>query len=247
MNKRKEEIDWYGIKFINKKQISFEKDILLCKLICVPAAPAFVENEKNQFYFEALRNADYCVIDSSLFAILCRITFKRSFKYSGYRLIVDTLNYFKNKKEKVFLIDPTDESSIINKNYLLKNTLLEENDIYSYTAPFYDKNVLIEDKILLDKINEYKPRIIIINIAGGKQEILGSFIKENCLYNVTILCTGAALSFFTGVQAPINKFIDKFYLGWLYRIIYKPHLFLTRYIKAFKFVIIYFKHLEIGK
>ena len=79
------------------------------------------------------------------------------------------------------------------------------------------------DKKLLKLVNKKKPDFIIINIGGGKQEILGLYLKK--LKNkVTILCTGGAISF-TGDQAPINNFIDKYYLGWLIRFIYNPIVF----------------------
>ena len=58
-----------------------------------------------------------------------------------------------------------------------------------------------------------------------ENRILGLHLKK--LKNkVTILCTGGAISFFTGDQAPINNFIDKYYLGWLIRFIYNPIVFL---------------------
>ena len=72
------------------------------------------------------------------------------------------------------------------------------------------------------------------NIGGGTQEILGLYIKKNLKYKTTILCTGGAISFFTGDRAPINSLIDKFYLGWLIRIIFNPRLFFIRYFLAFK-------------
>ena len=53
---------------------------------------------------------------------------------------------------------------------------------------------------------------------------------------VTILCTGGAISFFTGDQAPINNFIDKYYLGWLIRFIYSPIVFFKRYFLGLKLI-----------
>ena len=43
-----------------------------------------------------------------------------------------------------------------------------------------------------------------------------------------------AISFFTGDQAPINYFIDKYYLGWLVRLIFNPLIFFKRFIYALK-------------
>ena len=51
-----------------------------------------------------------------------------------------------------------------------------------------------------------------------------------------IICTGAAISFLTKVQAPINVFYDKLYLGWLIRFIHKPKSFFPRIIQSFNLI-----------
>ena len=90
------------------------------------------------------------------------------------------------------------------------------------------------DDSLLNIIKRIRPEYILLNIGGGIQEILGLYIKNNINFKCTIMCTGAAISFFTGDQAPINTFFDKIYLGWLIRIIFNPHVFLLRYLKSIK-------------
>jgi len=92
-------------------------------------------------------------------------------------------------------------------------------------------------KLILLKKTDY----ILTNISGGKQEILAHYLKQNLKYKTSIFCTGGAISYFTGHQAPINNFFDKFYLGWLIRILFNPRIFLIRYLKSFKllFVIIF--------
>ena len=74
------------------------------------------------------------------------------------------------------------------------------------------------------------------NIGGGMQEVLGLYLKKNLNKKTTIICTGGAISFFTGDQAPINKFIDKFFLGWLVRLIFDPSTFYKRFFYAFKLI-----------
>ena len=105
--------------------------------------------------------------------------------------------------------------------------------IYNYIAPKYDTKKL-SDKKLLKEIIKAKPSFIMINIGGGTQEILGLYIKQNLKFKVNILCTGGAISFFTGDQAPINNLIDKLYLGWFLRLIFNPFIFTKRYFYAFK-------------
>ena len=85
----------------------------------------------------------------------------------------------------------------------------------------------------IKKIDEFKPRYIIINLGGGIQEILGIYIKKNSKFRSSIMCTGAAIAFLTGEQAPINKYVDKAYLGWLVRFLWSPKKYFKRTIKSF--------------
>ena len=78
----------------------------------------------------------------------------------------------------------------------------------NYVCPIYNSNNLI-DEALLKLILNYKPFIIIINIAGGKQEILAEYINNKLRKKNIIICSGAALSFHAGYGAKINTVIDE--------------------------------------
>ena len=136
----------------------------------------------------------------------------------------------KNNDKKIFFFNPNSKSSKINETYLRKIGVC---NIKSYESPMYNPNS-IEDYDLLKLISKNQPDYVIINLGGGVQEVLGYFLKKKITPNIKIFCTGGAISYFTGEQAPINKFIDEYYLGWLFRIIFKPKVFLSRYIKSFK-------------
>ena len=75
-----------------------------------------------------------------------------------------------------------------------------------------------------------------MNIGGGKQEILGLYLKQNLKIKTTILCTGAAISFFTKDQAPITGLIDRLYLGWFVRFIFNPLIFSKRYFYSLRLI-----------
>jgi hypothetical protein len=47
-----------------------------------------------------------------------------------------------------------------------------------YIAPKYTEKESIRDEILLKKIEASKPKYILLQIGGGVQERLGSFLKE---------------------------------------------------------------------
>ena len=109
------------------------------------------------------------------------------------------------------------------------------NNLYNYCAPRYNLRNL-SDLNLLRNIKKFKPDYIIVNIGGGVQEVLGLYIKKNLKVKTSILCTGAAISFFTKDQAPINNFIDKYYLGWLIRLIFNPIIFFKKYIIGLRLI-----------
>ena len=190
--------------------------------------------DESKEYYNSLKKADLVFFDSGFFVLLLRF-FKNINveKFSGYKFLDLFFDYLKkNKKKKVFCIDPNKKFSKSNKLFLRDLGL---KNIYNYLAPEYKiKN--LSDKKLLKKLKKIKPDFILTNISGGKQEILGLYLKENINMKMTILCTGGAISFFTKDQAPINNLIDQFYLGWFVRLIFNPALFFCRYIRGLKLV-----------
>lgn len=208
-------------------------------LLTVPAAPALVTIKEDKDYYTALLKSDLVIPDSGYMVLIWNIFFKIKLrKISGLEFI----NHFINQQEiinkgSLFLINPSDLDGEINIKYLKE---LNIKKIQNYTAPFYNNNV--KDIILLKKIEEQKPNWILINIGGGTQEKLGLFLKENLSYHPAILCTGAALSFKTGRQGKMPKWVDQIYMGWLHRCITNPKTFIPRYLKGFKLLKIILKH-----
>ena len=222
------------IRFNNISFRNFDKYILKKGLFVFPAGPALAMIDESKEYYNSLKKADLVFFDSGFFVLLLRF-FKNINveKFSGYKFLDLFFDYLKkNKKKKVFCIDPNKKFSKSNKLFLRDLGL---KNIYNYLAPEYKiKN--LSDKKLLKKLKKIKPDFILTNISGGKQEILGLYLKENINMKMTILCTGGAISFFTKDQAPINNLIDQFYLGWFVRLIFNPALFFCRYIRGLKLV-----------
>jgi N-acetylglucosaminyldiphosphoundecaprenol N-acetyl-beta-D-mannosaminyltransferase len=230
------------VKFINVLDIlfiseNFNKIFELLKkggLMVVPSGPGLATIGKDIRYTLAVQNADFAIADSSYMVLLLKIIKRVKIdKFSGY----DFLKHFFNehfKKNDIFLIDPNNKESKINNMYLNEIGIPIQMS-YHYVAPIYGENK-IYDKDLLEKISSLKekPKYIIINLGSGIQEPLGFFLKSNLDFKPGIICTGAAISFFTGSQAKITPFIDNYGLGWFWRCITSPKLFIPRYLKAFK-------------
>lgn len=228
------EIIFKGINFKNYNKNEIKKIIENKGLFVLPSGPGLSNINNDKVYLKALQKSDQVLLDSGYFVLLLKIIKNISVnKISGYIFFKYLIRYLKKKNsKKIICIDPNKELSKNNNNFLINNGLNKKKLIH-YVAPNYNI-IKIKDLKLVKLIKKTKPDYIIINIGGGVQEILGYYLKVKFNNRLRIFCTGAAISYFTGDQAPLNKFFDKYYLGWLLRIFYNPKNFLIRYIKAFK-------------
>jgi len=209
-------IKFHGITFFSGSYAEIKRKIDKGGILVAPAASALSQIYKNRNYYNALKKSDVAILDSGFFCILLRI-FKRlnAIKLSGFLF----LNRFLNEKthRKILLINPNKVSQKLNSEFLKSKGI---KNFKSYLAPLYNSN--IHDVKLLKLIKIYKPKYIIINLGGGTQELVALYIKNNINFKISIFCTGAAIAFMTGEQAPINKVIDRLYLGWFIRFLWNP-------------------------
>tara|TARA_Y100000816_G_C26102416_1_gene584672 strand:+ start:2088 stop:2792 length:705 start_codon:yes stop_codon:yes gene_type:complete len=197
--------------------------------LVAPAASALTNIDNNLDYYESLIKSDIAILDSGFFCILLRVfKNKKVKKLSGYLFLKKFLDLEFEKKTKFFLIDPSKTEAIFNKKYLNKKNIFNIN---SYTAPMYDSKSF-KDVKLLNKLKKIKPKYILVNLGGEIQERLALYLKENLKFKTSIICTGAAIAFLTKRQAPINDFVDKYYLGWIFRIIFSPRKHFIRALKS---------------
>ncbi|CAM3958209.1 MULTISPECIES: WecB/TagA/CpsF family glycosyltransferase [Flavobacterium] len=225
-----------GIKFYNglvEGAFNFLKEN--GGLMTVPAAPALVTIKDDKSYYNSLLNSDIVIPDSGYMVLIWNFLYKNKLKkISGLEFI----NHFLSQNDRVnqgklFLINPSELDGQINTQYL-NNAKFDLEEAYNYTAPFYKKTIIDVD--LLDRLEEKKPKWILINIGGGTQEKLGLYLKENLSYKPAILCTGAAIAFKTGRQGKMPTWMDQIYLGWLHRCFSNPKIFIPRYLKGFKLI-----------
>ena len=233
-----------NIVFSNLNHSDFNKIINKKGYFTFPSGPGLASINSSKDYLFSLQKSDLVFFDSGLFVILLKI-FKgiNVNKFSGYKFIELFLKYLKKNNKKIILcIDPNKNFSNSNKNYLKK---IGVKNLINFVAPKYNPTK-IRDAELVKLANKIKPHFILNNIGGGTQEILGLYLKQNIKFKTTILCTGGAISFFTGDQAPINSLIDKLYLGWLVRLIFNPFIFFKRYLIALRLIpLVLFNKVEI--
>ncbi|HAV13524.1 MAG TPA: glycosyltransferase, partial [Opitutae bacterium] len=203
-------------------------------LFLAPSGPGLAELGNNPYYDRALQKADINLIDSGYLALLWKKRTGESVqRHSGLKFIqalIETSSFKKNTRQ--LWVMPDQAHSDATKHYLSKQQI-KLDDEHFYLAPHYTEPP-IEDQALLDMIRAQRPDFVILTIAGGKQEVLGYWLRNQLDYEPTILCIGAAIAFLTGKQVSIPKWADRIYIGWLLRIITDPKTFLPRYWSARK-------------
>jgi N-acetylglucosaminyldiphosphoundecaprenol N-acetyl-beta-D-mannosaminyltransferase len=201
-------------------------------LLVVPAAPALVKVQSDEGYRRALVSADMAIADSGAMVLLWKIfTGRRVERISGLKFLKRLVaRLASHPDERVLWIVPSETAHEKTIGWLRSINLTRTADFY--IAPRYGPDV--RDDALAAKIDNYSPAHVVVGIGGGVQEKLGLFLKENLRARPAIHCIGAALAFLTGDQPPIPMWADRFYLGWLLRLLRQPRVFGPRYLSALK-------------
>ncbi len=208
----------------------------------VPAAPALARIDRDPEYARALVEADLAIADSGFMVLLWRILRRRKVtRISGLRYLLALLNESSLRESGTFVILPSISASEKTMRWFSEQNLsITEAD--TYIAPLYGSNVV--DESLVRLLNQSRPGHIIVAIGGGTQERLGWYLRENLSYRPAIHCIGAALGFLTGDQPAIPLWADRFYLGWLFRLLCHPLLFGPRYLSAFRLAVLIWRYGE---
>jgi N-acetylglucosaminyldiphosphoundecaprenol N-acetyl-beta-D-mannosaminyltransferase len=197
-------------------------------LVVVPAAPALKNLAVDKGYREALLGADFAIADSAFMVLMWNlIDSNRIPKLSGLkymRALIDEPEF--KKLGNTFWVMPTAASAQRNLRWLRGNGLNVANEDV-YLAPLYGQT--ISDEELLERIEERRPRHIVLGVGGGTQERLGLYLKQHLSYRPAIHCIGAAIGFLSGDQVYIPVWADTLGLGWLCRTMSDPKRFLPRY------------------
>jgi UDP-N-acetyl-D-mannosaminuronic acid transferase (WecB/TagA/CpsF family) len=209
-------------------------------LLVVPAAPALVKICDDAEYRLALLASDVAIADSGAMVLFWKIFTGRTVeRISGLKYLKCLVERLKSHpSERVLWILPSEAAHEKTIAWLRSVNLDATSDFY--IAPRYGAQV--RDEALVAKINTYALRHVIVGIGGGVQEKLGLFLKENLRARPAIHCIGAALAFLTGDQPPIPMWADRFYLGWLLRLLRQPRVFAPRYLSALKLPLLIFRY-----
>ena len=197
-------------------------------LLVVPAAPALKDLSTNLGYREALLNADLCITDSAYMVLIWNLVQRdKLYRLSGLEYLRELLREPDVRRTgNTFWIMASPTSTQLNLAWLASQGIgVPDNHIY--IAPMYGPQIV--DPSLLERLDLLRPQHIIVTVGGGTQERLGLYLKRNLGYLPSIHCIGAAIAFLSGDQVHIPIWVDRFYLGWLYRCLSEPKRYIPRY------------------
>jgi len=219
-------------------------------LILAPSGPGLAELDRAPDYREALREAEVNLLDSGLLVKLWRLrSGQRLTKLSGY-LFLDGL-----LREPALRVPgatawvmPTPASAERTRAWLARRHGIQLDPAELWVAPRYPADGALDDDALASWVRKRQPRYVIICLGGGVQERLGWGLRRQFGAGErppAIVCTGAAIAFMTGEQAPIPWWADRLTLGWLVRCLRAPRSFLPRYWRSLRLIPLAWKSLAV--
>ena len=200
-------------------------------LLVAPSGTCFVRLRRDQRYRRAMLAADLAIADSGLMVLVCRLLRRGNIhRISGLKYLKHLLRRVKGERNaEVFWVLPTEQAQRKLCDWSRHKEFRVKID-NCQIAPQY--GLEIEDRHLLGLVEQRRPAHVVIAIGAGPQEKLGHYLRENLSYRPAIHCTGAALAFITGDQVAIPDWIDRLYLGWLWRLVAQPRIFIPRLMRA---------------
>jgi N-acetylglucosaminyldiphosphoundecaprenol N-acetyl-beta-D-mannosaminyltransferase len=199
--------------------------------LVAPSGTCFARLREDKMYRRALVEADLVIADSGLMVLTWRLLRREKIqRISGLKYLKQLLAKLKREENpRVFWILPSERA----RHKLLDYSRREAFPVKiedCYVAPRYGSEV--EDRNLLALVEARRPAHMVIAVGSGPQEKLGHYLCENLSYRPAIHCIGAALGFITGDQIAIPDWVDRFYLGWLFRLFSQPRIFIPRLSRA---------------
>ena len=211
--------------------------------LVAPSGTCFARLREDETYRHAVVGADLAIADSGLMVVLWRLLRREKVhRISGFKYLKHLVVKLKGEgKTTVCWVLPSESArqKLLDWSSRERFSIKREN---CYVAPRYGSHV--EDQNLLSRIEQQRPAHVIIAIGSGAQEKLGYYLRENLSYRPAIHCIGAALGFLTGDQISIPEWADRFYLGWLCRLVAQPGVFIPRLSRAVELPLLIWKYGE---
>jgi exopolysaccharide biosynthesis WecB/TagA/CpsF family protein len=194
--------------------------------VVTPNVDHFVRLQEDELFRRLYRSAMFILLDSRVAAILI-------FLLKGLRLPVcpgsdltaELMRRIARPSDRIVLIGGSDaEAKMLQDSLNLRN-------VRHHNPPMDFVNEPEELERCLAFIESVSPfRFCFIAVGSPKQEIIADLLKIRGHARGLALCVGASLNFLSGAQRRAPKWMQKYALEWLFRLVQNPRRMAGRYL-----------------
>lgn len=197
--------------------------------VCVSNVHTTVMAYNDPSYREVQNNAAIAVPDGKPLSLICRIRgYKEAKRVAGPDLMPEILQISEREGYTHYFYGSTERTlNYLEKNLREKYPKLKIAGTYS---PPFRKLTKEEDERIVHMINAAQPDFVWVGLGAPKQERWMYAHKGKV--NAIMLGVGAAFDFHAGTSKRAPKWMQEFYLEWLYRLIQDPQRLLKRYLRS---------------
>lgn len=191
---------------------------------------------KDKLFRQALKESDFLVLDGVYFGLSSiLLQGKRVIKNQGPDVFYFFMKKMNSENGKVFFLGSTNSTL---EKMKLKAAVDYPNITISYYSPPFKAEFNDEDnRIMIEKINNFQPDILFVGMTCPKQE-KWSFVNKNKIEANLTCCIGAVFDWFAGNEKSIAPIWWKLRLVWLVRTVNRPEI-----LKRYPNIGIFFFHL----
>lgn len=156
-------------------------------------------------------------------------------KIAGADLFFYEMERLQKIKGKCFFLGSTNETLIKIRERAKKK--YPNVQVETYSPPYKSEFSEEDNRMMLSKINNFKPDVLFVGMTAPKQE-KWAYNNYNYLDVGHIGCIGAVFDFYAGTIKRAPKWMINLGLEWLYRLIKEPKRMWKRYLLGnIKFII----------
>ncbi len=208
---------------------SFDEGILV-----TPNIDHLIKLQKDEEFYECYQQAAYTVCDSRIIYLLSKVFSRREplrAQITGSDFFPAFCDYHAARRDKtsVFLLGGTDQSVQLAADRINKRTG-RHIIVGGYSPPFGFENDEAENDRIIDLIEKSGANVVAVGVGAPKQE---KWICRNRhrLPGVRIfMAIGATIDFESGTVRRAPRWMSRFGVEWIYRMLQEPNRLARRYL-----------------
>jgi N-acetylglucosaminyldiphosphoundecaprenol N-acetyl-beta-D-mannosaminyltransferase len=175
---------------------------------------------KDVLFRKALLESDFLLPDGIGIVLAAKILLNKKInKIAGSDLHLTVISALSKGGGKCFYLGSTEETLALIKKRLENDALSIKADFCS--PPFTSQFSAEDNKMIINKINEFKPDVLFVGMTAPKQEKWVYQNRESL--NVPLICSiGAVFDFYAGTVKRPGQFWINLGLEWLPRLLKQP-------------------------